>query len=110
MKVKRHSKVLGVTSDFLVIECNRQGVVRCHSCGRKSLIVIAGRNHQLSWCSHCADRLLLTTFADADGSPKTNRLKIIKWVDNGSVQLIETPRRTLIVTFRTAQHQFGVLR
>ena len=103
MKVKRHSKLLGITTDFLLVDCQQQGLVRCRTCGKHSLIVISSHSHQLRWCSHCVDQLTLTAFDDANGHSMKTRQEITRWVDNGSVQLIETPERTLIITFREQQ-------
>jgi hypothetical protein len=103
MKVYRQSKLLGLTTDFLVVDCKRQQLLRCRDCGRHSLIVISSQSHQLRWCSQCVGQLTLTTFDDTTGNPKRSQQEITRWVDNGSVQLIETPERTLIITFREPQ-------
>lgn len=103
MRVYRQSKLLGLTTDVLVVDCKQQAVLRCRSCGGHSLVVVSGQSHQLRWCSQCVSQLMLTTFDDKAGNPKLTRQKITRWVDNGSVQLIETPERTLIITFREPQ-------
>jgi len=43
----------------------------------------------------------MTTFDGNGGSPTRSWREIKKWVDNGSVQLIETPETTFIITFDT---------
>ena len=103
MKVYRRSKLLGLTTDVLVVDCQRQELLRCRNCGGHALVVVSGQSHQLRWCSQCVGQLTLTTFDDTTGNPKMTRQKITRWVDNGSVQLIETPERTLIITFRESQ-------
>ena len=100
MKVKRQSELLGITTDFLVVDCRQQGLKQCRVCGKHSLVVIASSSHQLRWCSNCVGQLTLTCFDEGNGSALKTKQQITKWVDNGSVQLIETPGRTLIITFR----------
>jgi hypothetical protein len=98
VRVKRHSKRLELTRDYVVVDCRQQGVLRCRKCGLQTLIVISSHSHQLRWCSHCVSQLTLTSF-ETD-KPTQSRQDINKWVDNGSVQLIETPDTTFVITFR----------
>jgi hypothetical protein len=100
MKVKRQSNLLKLTKDYLVIDCRQQGVLRCRKCGLQTLIVISSHSHQLRWCSHCVTQLTLTSFDDGTGNATKSRADINKWVDNGSVQLLETPETTFVITFR----------
>src|ERR1051325_7457601 len=93
MKVKRQSKVLRVTRDYLVVNCSQQRVSHCCKCERQSLIEISSDRHELRWCSHCASQLLMTS-SDEKGNQTRSWRDIRKWVDNGSVQLIETPEMT----------------
>lgn len=99
MKVKRQSKVLRLTRDYLVVNCAHQRLSLCRKCERETLIEISGNNLQLRWCAHCASQLLMTTVDKAGVNPTRSWRDIKKWVDNGSVQLIETPETTFIVTF-----------
>jgi hypothetical protein len=105
MKVKRQSKVLRLTRDYLVVNCSQQRVLGCRKCDRETLIEIASHSLQLRWCSHCASQLLMTTFDEAGGNPTRSWRDIKKWVDNGSVQLIETPETTFIITFEPVQRR-----
>ena len=109
MKVKRQSRVLRLTRDYLVVNCAHQRLLRCRKCERETLIEISSHGLHLRWCSHCASQLLITTF-EASGNPTRSWRDIKKWVDNGSVQLIETPETTFIITFDTvgkASRSFG---
>lgn len=99
MKVKRQSKVLRLTRDYLVVNCAQQRLSRCRKCERETVIVIASESHELRWCSHCASQLLMTSFDGNGANPTRSWRDIKKWVDNGSVQLIETPETTFIITF-----------
>jgi len=99
MKVKRQSKVLRLTRDYLVVNCAQQRVSRCRKCERETVIVITSESHELRWCAHCASQLLMKTFDGNGGSQTRSWREIKKWVDNGSVQLIETPETTFIITF-----------
>lgn len=103
MKVKRQSRVLRLTRDYLVVNCAHQRLSRCHKCERETFIEISSDSLQLRWCSHCAGQLLMTTFDEAGGNPTRSWRDIKKWVDNGSVQLIETPETTFIITFEPVQ-------
>jgi hypothetical protein len=103
MKAKRQSEQLQVTEGFLVVDCTRQALLQCLTCRKKSMILVSSRHHQLRWCLYCATQLTLTSFDDKTGNPTIYRQKIAKWVDNGSVQFIQTPQQTLIITFR--EHQ-----
>jgi hypothetical protein len=101
VKVKRQSKVLRLTRDYLVVNCAQQRVSQCRKCERQTVIVITSESHELRWCSHCASQLLMTTFDGTGVNPTRSWRDIKKWVDNGSVQLIETPETTFIITFDT---------
>jgi len=101
MKVKRQAKVLRLTRDYLVVNCAQQRVSRCRKCERETVIVITSESHELRWCAHCASQLLMKTFDGNGGSQTRSWREIKKWVDNGSVQLIETPETTFIITFDT---------
>ena len=78
-----------------------QRVSRCRKCERETVIVITSESHELRWCAHCASQLLMKTFDGNGGSQTRSWREIKKWVDNGSVQLIETPETTFIITFDT---------
>lgn len=99
MKVKRQARLLQLTKEQLVVECKQQRLLRCQSCGGHTLIVIFSDSYQLRWCSQCVSQLTLTSFDHETNHPAKSLQDIKKWVDNGRVQLIETPEQTIIITF-----------
>ncbi|HSB29535.1 MAG TPA: hypothetical protein VLE19_16835 [Pyrinomonadaceae bacterium] len=99
MKVKRQSKRLELTRDYLVVDCKQQTILRCNKCGGHTLVVISSHSHRLRWCSRCVSQLTLTSIDRGPDNGTWSRHDINKWVDNGNVQLIETPERTFIITF-----------
>ncbi|MEZ5428179.1 MAG: hypothetical protein R2747_18055 [Pyrinomonadaceae bacterium] len=94
---QKHFITLSNNGNSILIKVEKLDLQECDDCAKKAMIQAEDKRFMISWCTYCADKVVLGKFDDKKEFLSLDVMEIQNWTDSGSSQIIETPQKSVVV-------------
>lgn len=89
--------------NLILIKTDKLDLQVCDDCTKTTMISAQNNRHIISWCTYCADKVILGKFGNEKEILSLDVMEIQNWTDSGSSQIIETPQKNFVVQITEKQ-------